>query len=208
MREALIPYLHTPVLCTAFVETFRPTRENDVSLLCKYVQLYDYDQGKPLTRIDHCWLWMKKTAYRTLLELSEKSEEQITLNDLINFCGKVLIYTRSNGTEDYGIRLRDFFVVTKGQQEKIRKGSNRRFDSLTAEDKLLKLASFYIYKLRLEHNVCDWRDLSKYNKKDALILVKRQISHLEGWLHPEYGERYVRNLIDEKLLSVKKQLGL
>ena len=132
----------------------------------------------------------------------------MTLNDLINFCGIVEQYTRKDGTQDYGIRLRDFFVVTKGQQEQLRKGSNRRFDRLTAKDKLIKLASFYVYKLRLEHNVCDWRDLAKYSKKDALILVKQQIAHLEGWLHPTYGKENIQSQIEEKLRPVKKQLGL
>ena len=208
MRDNLRPHVNTSVLCTAFLETYRPTEEDDITLVCKFVELYDYDRGKLLTKIDHCWLWMKQPAYQTLLKLSTVAGERMTLNDLINFCGVVEKYTRSDGTEDYGIRLRDFLVVTKGQQEKIRKEINRRFDRLTAEAKLLKLASFYVHKLRLEHNVCDWRDLAKYSKKDALTLVRRQISHLEGWLHPKCGEKYVRKRIEKELIPARKQLEL
>lgn len=208
LRENLIPYLETPVLCTAFLETFDSKTEDDVSLLTKHVDFFDYERGEYLTRTDHCWLWMKQPAYQTLLKLSEVAGERMTLNDTINFCGRVEPYTRKDGTQDYGVRLKNFFPVTKKQQELIRKGNNGKFDRLTANKKLIKLSLFYTYKLRLEHNVCDWRDLAKYSKKDALILVKRQISHLEGWLHPNYGEEYVRKQIEKELIPVKEQLGL
>lgn len=208
LRENLIPYLETPVLCTAFLETFDSKTEGDVSLIAKYVNLFDYERGKLLTKTDHCWLWINQPAYQTLLKLPEVVEERMTLNDKINFCGRVEPYTRKDGTRDYGIRLKNFFVVTERQQELFRKGNGKQFDRLTAKDKFIKLASFYAYKLRLEHNVCDWRDLAKYSKKDALILVKRQISRLEGWLHPVYGKEYIQREIDEELRPVKEQLGL
>lgn len=208
MRDALIPYLHTAVLCSARLEHYSWTDKNDISLLCTDVKLYDYERAKLIATTDHCWLWMKEPAYDTIVQSPICPDATITLHELVHFCGLVVNYTRKNGTKDYGIRLRDFFPLTTDQQAIVRKANNKRFESIPANDKLRRLVSLYSYKLRIEHRVCDWRDLAKYSKKDALANISGQISYFQGWLYPVYGKQAVDREINKALEALRTQLDM
>lgn len=209
MRTQLIELENKPVLATGFIIKNEKTPRNDYAFLMQYVDVFNYENKRLITAIDHTWLWCNKNAYFHLMNLSTMMEK-FTLNDKMNFSAIVKKYRRNNGTYDWGLTLTSDFPVSVAQQQKMFKENKKNVKKLLRsknyQEIWVHIQALLVYQIKIGNNIDDWRDISRFSKKDALTTVKASISQLKGVLVPLYSEEKINREIEKQILSIKKGL--
>ena len=171
--------------------------------------MFNYENKQLLTVIDHTWLWCNENAFNNLMRLSSTTFK-FTLNDIMNFSAIVQKYYRANGSYDWGLTLTSDFPVSLNQQKTIFKASQKRMKELLRERNYQKIwqgiSVLLFYQTKINSNIHDWRDMSKFSKKDALCTISGYLSQLEGVLIPIYGQEKLNREIEKQILRIKKNL--
>ena len=209
MRTQLIEIENQPVLATGFIINHDKTFREDHAFLMQHVKVFNYENKQLLTAIDHTWLWCNENAFKILMRISSTTEK-FTLNDIMNFSAIVQKYKRANGSYDWGLTLTSDFPVSLNQQKAIFKGIQKRTKELLRERNYQKLweriCVLLVYQTKIRNNIDDWRDISKFSKKDALSTISANLSKLEGVLIPLYGQEKLKREIEKEKLRIKNYL--
>jgi hypothetical protein len=209
MRTQLIEIENKPVLATGFIINHDKTFREDHAFLMQYVKVFNYENKQLLTAIDHTWLWCNERAFNILMRLSSTTEK-FTLNDIMNFSAIVQKYKRANGSYDWGLTLPSDFPVSLNQQKAIFKGIEKRTKELLRgrdyQEIWKRICVLLVYQTKINKNIDDWRDISKFSKKDALITISGHLSQLEGVLLPIYGQEKLNSEIEKEKLRIKNYL--
>lgn len=194
------------VLATGYVENWQHTAE-DTAVLLRWVEIFDYQTGKPAApKLDHVWIWVTRGAWKELESWTVTSSERLLLHDPANFVGRVRRYTRTDGTQDIGLRLVNFQPLTPEQQAIARNGHRelaKRTRHVPTNKLVQVLISQDLYRREFEYQIGDWRDVSDRSLKDARSLVLQNISAIKGVLRPRMGmnqgdfEQFVSELLEE-----------
>lgn len=209
MRTQLIEFENKPVLATGFIIKYDKTFQNDYAFLMQHVKVFNYENKQLITAIDHTWLWCNENAFNHLMELSTMTEK-FTLNDIMNFSALVQKYCRANGSYDWGLTLTSHFPVTLEQQQTIFKANGKIVKKLLRSKNYQKIweqiCALLVYRIKINNNIDDWRDISRISKKDALSTVFASISKLKGVLVPIYGKEKLNREIEKQTLIIKNKL--
>ncbi len=209
MRTQLIEIENQPVLATGFIINHDQTFQKDHAFLMQHVKVFNYENKQLLTAIDHTWLWCNENAFKILMRISSTTEK-FTLNDIMNFSAIVQKYKRANGSYDWGLTLTSDFPVSLNQQKAIFKGIQKRTKELLRERNYQniweRICVLLVYQTKIRNNIDDWRDISKFSKKDALSTISASLSKLEGVLIPLYGQEKLNREIEKEKLRIKNYL--
>jgi hypothetical protein len=209
MRTQLIEIENQPVLATGFIINYEKTVRQDHAFLMQQVKVFDYEKKQLLTAIDHTWLWCNENAFKILMRLSSTTEK-FTLNDIMNFSAMVQKYYRANGSYDWGLTLTSDFPVSLNQQKAIFKALPKRNKELLRGKNYQqiweRICVLLVYQTKINNNIDDWRDISRFSKKDALTTISGYLSQLEGVLIPIYGQEKLKSEIEKEKLRLKNYL--
>ena len=96
------------------------------------------------------------------------------------------------------------------QQKAIFKGIEKRTKELLRgrdyQEIWKRICVLLVYQTKINNNIDDWRDISKFSKKDALSTISANLSKLEGVLIPLYGQEKLKREIEKEKLRIKNYL--
>lgn len=192
------------VLVSSLLETWQHTPEGDTAILLKNVTLTDYETGKQSLApcLDHCWIWVRPSCWQYLQSMNVVLENRFTLLDEVLLAGVVRRYTRTDGTQDYGLRILNWFPITKEQCRELRKKNQsltRKYEKGHHID-IKALGAEAMIATGFHLQIEDWRERG-YSLKAAKVQNNRRIAALERYLIPQYGADQLAALVDQFMES-------
>ena len=112
MRNSLKPYVNQSVLCRGWVEDWEEIEGDQLRVLVKQVTVKKSDRHRRFNEI-------QKVSNEHHLNIFVPKSDYIPKRlDDVGFCGRVVHYTRSNGTHDFGVQT-DPYVCLESKLSKI-----------------------------------------------------------------------------------------
>jgi hypothetical protein len=164
--------LRRPLIAYGYIETWDRPKDGDYGMLLKRVELFDFESGKSklAPTLDHCWLWIPDLFWDLMHPALTAFNQGNRIHDRVRFVGEVRGYTRSNGSHDFGLSLRNELPVAAAAQKTTRTGNSimaKNRNRIALSEIVDRWIQQDLYRKQILRALGDWGDCG-ISMRDAI----------------------------------------